>query len=68
VAGPTEPLSTFSGEDMQGDWTLTVYDYWSDSIGAILDWSLRPTPALEDTCALCAQAADVVFDNGFDPP
>ena len=67
VAGPTEPLSTFNGENMQGDWTLTVYDYWSDSIGAILDWSLLPTPALEDTCAACAQAADLVFSNGFDP-
>jgi hypothetical protein len=68
VAGPTQPLSTFAGENMQGNWTLTVYDYWSNSIGAILDWSLLPTPALEDTCAVCMDAADLVFSNGFDPP
>jgi hypothetical protein len=66
TAGPTEPLSTFVGENMQGDWTLTVYDYWSDSIGAIIDWSLLPTPAIEDTCAVCADA-DRIFADGFEP-
>ena len=64
--GPTEPLATFNGENMQGDWTLTVYDYWSDSIGAIIDWSLLPTPALADACAVCADAADLIFADGFE--
>lgn len=68
VAAPTQPLATFAGENMQGDWTLTVYDYWNTSIGAILDWSLLPTPALEDTCAVCVDAADVIFRDGFDAP
>jgi proprotein convertase P-domain-containing protein len=67
VAGPTQPLAIFAGENMQGDWTLTVYDYWGNSIGAILDWSLLPTPALEDTCAVCVDASDVIFRDGFDP-
>jgi hypothetical protein len=68
AAAPTQPLATFAGENMQGDWTLTVYDYWSTSIGAILDWSLLPTPALEDACAVCADAGDVIFRDGFDAP
>ncbi|HKE48549.1 MAG TPA: proprotein convertase P-domain-containing protein, partial [Rhodanobacteraceae bacterium] len=64
VAGPTEPFATFGGENLQGDWTLTVYDYWSDSIGAIIDWSLAPTPALADVCEVCAGAPDRIFENG----
>lgn len=67
-AAPVEPLATFAGENMQGDWTLTVYDYWGDSIGAILDWSLQPTPALADTCAICAAATDFIFRDGFEVP
>jgi len=66
IAGPTQPLATFNGENIQGDWTLTVYDYWSDSIGAIIDWSLLPTPSLADACAVCADAADVIFADGFE--
>jgi len=65
-AAPTAPLATFAGETLAGDWTLTVYDYWGNSIGAIIDWSLLPTPALADVCAVCADADDRIFANGFD--
>ena len=68
LAGPTQPLATFAGENMQGDWTLTAYDYWSDSIGAIIDWSITPTPALVDVCEICTGAPDRIFENGFDSP
>ena len=68
LASPTDPLAAFAGENMQGDWTLTVYDYWSTSIGAIIDWSLAPTPALVDVCDVCAGAPDRIFGNGFETP
>lgn len=62
-ASPVDPLATFAGENLQGDWTLTVYDHWVGSIGALMDWELIPTPALRDVCAVCA---DPIFHNAFE--
>ncbi len=62
-ASPVDPLATLAGENLQGDWTLTVYDHWEGSIGALMDWELIPTPALHDVCAVCA---DPIFRGDFE--
>jgi hypothetical protein len=66
VAAPVDPLSTFDGEDMQGTWTLTVIDPEAANAGALVRWSLDPTPALADVCSVCAADHDRVFRDGFD--
>jgi hypothetical protein len=66
VAAPVDPLSTFDGEDMQGTWTLTVIDAEAANAGALVRWSLDPTPALADVCRVCAADPDRVFRDGFD--
>ena len=40
---PFEALSTFDGENMLGDWTLTVTDDAAGDVGTINDWSLTLT-------------------------
>ena len=51
---------------MQGTWTLTVIDAEAANAGALVRWSLDPTPALADVCRVCAADPDRVFRDGFD--
>jgi subtilisin-like proprotein convertase family protein len=39
-------LSAFEGLNMQGNWTLRVYDYATGDVGSIDNWSLTITPSL----------------------
>jgi hypothetical protein len=65
-AAPVQPLALFDGQDMKGLWTLSIHDYWiNDSYGLLRGWTLLPTPAFGDVCAVCT-AADPVFANGFE--
>ncbi|HVT33370.1 MAG TPA: proprotein convertase P-domain-containing protein [Rhodanobacteraceae bacterium] len=66
AASPVDPLSTFDGEDMQGTWTLTVIDAEAANAGALVRWSLDPTPALADVCTVCTADHDRIFHDGFD--
>jgi hypothetical protein len=66
VAAPVDPLSTFDGENMQGVWTLTVVDSEAANAGALVRWSLDPTPALADVCNVCTAGHDRVFSDGFE--
>ncbi|MBN8728143.1 MAG: proprotein convertase P-domain-containing protein [Xanthomonadales bacterium] len=67
LVGPTEPLATFAGEDMQGTWTLITADVSSGNTGALEDWSLHLTPAPSDACSICGAAGnEAIFANGFD--
>jgi hypothetical protein len=66
TAAPTQPLALFDGQDMQGVWTLSIYDYWVNlSLGTLEGWELLPTPAFVDICEICT-APDAVFADGFD--
>lgn len=66
TAAPTQPLALFDGQDMQGVWTLSIYDYWVNlSLGTLEGWELLPTPAFVDICETCT-APDAVFADGFD--
>jgi subtilisin-like proprotein convertase family protein len=52
---PDEALAAFDGEDMQGDWTLEVFDRFFFDIGTMGDWSLiiehAPLdPEVKDDC------------------
>ncbi|OUR93968.1 hypothetical protein A9Q87_04485 [Flavobacteriales bacterium 34_180_T64] len=38
---PSSPLSTFSGLDMNGDWTLIVADFAAGDTGTLNDWSIE---------------------------
>lgn len=66
TAGPVQPLSSFDGENVQGDWTLTVSDNASQDLGQIVDWELIPTPAFEGICTVCKDANDIIFRDGFE--
>lgn len=38
---PTEPLSTFDGQDANGTWTLVVFDRAATDTGTLQSWRLR---------------------------
>jgi hypothetical protein len=65
-ASPVTPLSSFAGEDMRGNWVLTVIDPDANNSGALVGWSIHPAPDLSDVCAVCGEAGDRIFTNGFD--
>ncbi|MFM9948440.1 MAG: proprotein convertase P-domain-containing protein [Saprospiraceae bacterium] len=48
---PSEPLSAFIGEQMEGDWILTVYDLAELDYGEVYNWGLD----------ICASPCDVVL-------
>ncbi len=40
---PFALLDAFDGEDINGDWTLTIYDQWGGDIGTLNGWDLIAT-------------------------
>ncbi|NQY28504.1 MAG: proprotein convertase P-domain-containing protein [Flavobacteriaceae bacterium] len=50
---PENPLSVVNGQASVGNWTLSVYDNWTDDSGTINSWSIEicgsPVLAIEDT-------------------
>jgi len=54
---PADPLSTFAGLDMQGDWTIFVADFFAGDIGTLNSWSME----------ICAEQSlstdDLSFEN-----
>lgn len=39
--GPSSPLSTFNGQNPQGNWTFRVYDNYSPDTGTINSWGIE---------------------------
>ena len=51
---PNAPLSTFNGEDPNGNWTLEAVDFFAADTGNIRAFSVTITPAVCDAPALTA--------------
>jgi subtilisin-like proprotein convertase family protein len=57
---PSNPLSTFDGEDAKGTWTLTVNDYVSGDGGSLNSWGIEVTaPSTTYNCS----GTDPVISN-----
>lgn len=55
---PQQPLSTLLGQELAGDWTLSVSDNAGQDLGTLDQWCLLPGNAHDDN----------VFANGFELP
>jgi subtilisin-like proprotein convertase family protein len=62
AAAPVESLSAFNGESSRGTWSLIAIDAVAEDSGAIVDWELITTPAIEDQCTICETAEPCVCD------
>ena len=74
---PVNPLSTFTGEDITGDWILTVIDNVSDDGGSLNGWqldicassiadvSLNPESTFYEVCQNETLSFDVSIGPGF---
>lgn len=56
---PTQPLAGFDGEDMAGDWTLTITDNAGGDTGTLNTWCIVPT---EDPTAIELQGIETRID------
>ncbi len=56
---PEEPLSTFTGECMNGDWKLEACDDGSGNTGTLNSWSITFTPGTS-----CPLPVDLISFNG----
>lgn len=58
---PTQALSAFDGEDLAGDWTLTVSDNAGGDTGTLNTWCIVPT---EDATAVELQGIETRIEMG----
>lgn len=59
AAKPVGLLSAFNGQDVQGNWVLTVVDAAGQDVGSVADWELITTPPLAGTCDPCLPSTGV---------
>jgi len=63
---PAQPLSAFDGQDLFGDWTITVADNEATNIGTLVQWSLHVTIPTVDCCVAIFQSSDTIPDAAID--
>ena len=62
---PENPISDIYGTDVNGSWTLNVYDMWGADNGYIFDWSIQFGPDINPEADTYMQTAiDATWDDG----
>lgn len=63
---PVEPLSSFDGQDLFGDWTLFVSDNAGADLGTLVSWSVIAGIPQPVCCQGTLVSSDTIPDGGID--
>jgi subtilisin-like proprotein convertase family protein len=65
---PMQALSTFNGEDMNGNWVLSITDNENQDGGQLVEWEMNICSGAQDVLAVAINPGDIEVCDGVETP